>query len=307
VHDVSDEDAHALGLPGGLLGPMLFVPFRAEGVAEGVLVVANVAGAAPFSELEVDLLKLFGSQITVALGFGTARAELEEMSLLEDRERIARDLHDTVIQRLFAVGMSLEGATRLIKFEPLENRVEEAVTQLDEIIRAIRLTIFTLEDRLGPDLGIRTEVMAVVAEAADQLGFSPDVDFEGPVDASIGPEVADQLLPCLREALSNVARHAGASRVEVRLRADEAVVLQVVDDGVGLGRTGRPDDPLAGGNGLRNMALRAERLGGSMGVESRPAGGTVIDWRVPLASAAGRSTASTGAPAGASSRSPEGG
>src|SRR5262249_975090 len=158
---------------------------------------------------QVSLVELFAAQAAVALSYSQARTELERMGMLEDRERIARNLHDTVIQRLFATGMVLEGTTPLVERAEARERLRQAVDDLDETIRAIRTTIFELEEQRRAGPGLRSEVLDVVGEAASSLEFEPTVRFEGPVDATVSPEVAAQLVPTLREALSNIIRHAG--------------------------------------------------------------------------------------------------
>lgn len=263
------------------LGPAVFVPFSSEGAAKGALAVAFGEEGPDFSDSEVDLLDAFGSQSSVALGFGQARDELEQLRLLEDRERIARDLHDTVIQSLFAVGMNLEAAVRLIDSHQARDRVRQAVDQLDDVIRSIRFTIFTLEGRPERGRGVRQEILAIVEEASARLGFAPAVRLDGPVDSGISEQVADHLIPTLREALSNVVRHASASDVTVSLTVADRVVLRVEDNGVGLPAEGSAGSRHAG-KGLHNLAERAAVLGGSMSASTRPAGGTLLEWRAPL-------------------------
>jgi PAS domain S-box-containing protein len=201
----------------------------------------------------------------------------EELALVAERERIARDLHDTVIQRLFAVGLSLQGA-RMRSGEPeTTERIELAIDEIDGTIRDIRTAIFALHARRTPTAGPRDDVLATVREAARALGFEPHVEFDGLVDTVMTPPIYEHLLPTLREALSNVAKHAQATRAWVTLRVDHyAVMLRVVDNGAGL--AGGP----SGGRGLGNMAERAEALGGSFTIARNDGGGTAVEWRVPL-------------------------
>jgi signal transduction histidine kinase len=200
-----------------------------------------------------------------------------ELHTLEDHERIARDLHDIVIQQLFASGMTLQGVWSRIKDPDVAERVAAVVDDLDRTIREIRSVIFGLQSFGGARRGPRDEIMLVVADSADHLVSQPRVDFDGPVDA-IGPDVAAQLLPTLREALSNVARHARATSVEVTVSAGTDVVLRVVDDGVGIDAASN-----LSGNGIRNMVQRAQDLGGRCELHAARDGGTVLVWAVPAA------------------------
>lgn len=196
------------------------------------------------------------------------------LAVTEDRERIARDLHDSVIQRLFAAGMTLQGTLGRLQDGAARERVERAVTELDETIREIRSAIFGLQAPVDGGPGLRGELIRLVAEARPALGFSPRLQFAGPVE-SVAPEIAEQLLPSLREALANVARHASATSVRITLDVGDEVVLRVVDDGVGL------RGEVVGGHGLRNLADRAALVGGTCTVGRGDDGGTVVEWRVP--------------------------
>jgi PAS domain S-box-containing protein len=198
----------------------------------------------------------------------------QELAVTEDRERIARDLHDTVIQRLFAAGMTLQGTLARLEEGPTRERIELAVTELDETIREIRSAIFGLRTPVDGGPGLRGELVRLVAEARPALGFSPRLRFAGPVE-SIDPAIAEQLLPSLREALANVARHASATAVRITLEVGDEVVLRVVDDGVGV------SGEVVGGQGLRNLAERAALVGGTCTVGRADGGGTVVEWRAP--------------------------
>jgi PAS domain S-box-containing protein len=200
----------------------------------------------------------------------------EALALVDERERIARDLHDTVIQRLFAVGLSLQGALGASADAKLTARLESAIDEIDATIRDIRAAIFSLHARRVPTSGLRDDVMATCREVARTLGFEPHVSFDGPVDAAATDLVRQELVPTLREALSNVVRHAHATRVSVSLTiAGKEVVLTVEDNGRGIGPGAH------GGRGLGNMIERAEVLGGRCDIRDAAAGGTFIEWRVP--------------------------
>lgn len=271
------EDAFVLAPARQLdFGPGMFLPMTAEQGAIGTLVIARLAGQPVFSESDVDVARLFASSAAVVLAVGRTRAEIEALKIGSEHERIARDLHDTVIQRLFAIGMGLQSVQR--RAEGLvADRIDSAVDSLDAVIRDIRETIFDLNRPVlqGPDL--RQRVGAVTADAADQLGFRPRVTYRGPVEVAVGEEAAGHLLAVLREALSNAARHARARTVHVLVAADETeIVLQVTDDGIGI-------SPAAGsGNGRGNMADRARTLGGTFRYLEGDGSGTALEWRVPV-------------------------
>jgi len=197
--------------------------------------------------------------------------------VFEDRDRIARDLHDLVIQRLYATGMSLQGTLSMITVPDAVDRVSRSVDALDETIREIRSSIFALQARPEAGLpGLRARVLAVADEMTQMLGFPPTLQLTGRLDDDVPDDVAEHLLSTLREALSNVARHAGASKVDVAVRAGGELSLSVVDNGSGLKDTGRR-------SGLGNLEQRAASLGGFMKVERGAEGGTTLSWQVPLA------------------------
>ncbi|MCU1466901.1 MAG: histidine kinase [Actinomycetia bacterium] len=201
------------------------------------------------------------------------------LALVDDRERIARDLHDTVIQRLFAVGLSLQAAlTRMTPGEPAYDPIQLAVDEIDTTIRDIRSSIFALHTRQPLTSSLRADVLTVTREAARALGFEPSVTFDGPVDTLSTDEIREHVVATLREALSNVTKHAHATTVTLELAVDpDQLRLCVRDDGVGL------RDHVAG-SGLRNMSERAGALGGSCSITSASStGGTRVDWVIPFA------------------------
>ncbi|MEV4641892.1 GAF domain-containing sensor histidine kinase [Actinoplanes sp. NPDC049548] len=252
-------------------GPAMAAPLAGTDLPQGVLIVA---GAAVGGDDDAALLSSFSGQATLALERARAQEEREQLVVLEDRERIARDLHDVVIQRLFATGMQLQGVAPHALRPEAAKRINAAVDDLDATIRDIRRSIFELRAPVGPSL--RAELRDAVEAASDALGFRPSLDVSGPVDSAVPDDVVPELLAVLREALSNVARHARASAVRVSVRAaDGEVVIRVEDDGVGT-------DPAAARGGLVNMGERARDLGGNFEVGPGAGGGTVVTWRVPL-------------------------
>ncbi len=274
VSDVSVAGAAAVrGRP---LGPGIFVPLGQPGEVRGVLSVVAQRDALPFSPAVVQMVESFAGQAAVAVELAERRRDAERLVVFQDRDRIARDLHDLVIQRLFATGMALESAVRLIQVPEASARVRRAVDDLDATIREIRSTIFALQTS-GADgqPSLRARILEVADEAAENLSAAPSVHLSGLVDTSIPREVGEHLLAVLREGLSNAARHAQASRVEVAVDVDEDLLLRISDNGVGLPPAGRR-------SGLRNLAERAERLGGTFHASRQEGGGTVLEWQVPL-------------------------
>jgi signal transduction histidine kinase len=236
----------------------------------------------PLPAAGVEMLRTFATQAAIALELAEHRRQAERVAVFEDRDRIARDLHDLVIQRLYATGMSLQGTVSLVGSEEAASRVSRAVDALDETIREIRSSIFALQARAEVAVpGLRARVLAVADEMTPMLGFPPALQLDGKLDDDVPEEVAEHLLGALREALSNVARHAGASRVEVSIRAAHELSLAVADNGHGIGTVTRR-------SGLSNLEGRAVELGGSMQVESAAGAGTTLRWRVPLAPATGQ-------------------
>lgn len=197
----------------------------------------------------------------------------QAMAVADDRERIARDLHDTVIQRLFASGLALQAVSTRMPDEPAA-RIEGIVTDLDETIRQIRTAIFALQATGPAESGVRGHLLEVVQEAPSSLGFEPRLQFDGPIE-TMEPAIADELLATLREALSNVARHAKAKTVRVIVDVGRNVTLTVADDGIGA-----PAD-VVGGEGIANMRARAEKLGGTCELHAVEPSGTRVVWQVP--------------------------
>jgi signal transduction histidine kinase len=310
THGISDSERSRIGAPprgGGVLGliikdprplrladltahgsfsgfpahhpPMhsfLGVPIRVRDVVFGNLYLTEKRSADEFSEQDERLLSSLAAAAGVAIDNARLHQRLGELALFEDRERIARDLHDTVIQRLFAVGLSLQGLAQMVEPASASARIEIAVDELDLTIADIRSTIFALQSR--SDTGLRARVTRLVTEAREALGFLARVSFEGPIDAAAGTEVAEEAATVVREALANVIRHARATKVDVAVtNSGQEFAVSVTDDGIGIRRSAPSD-----GHGLRNMASRAERLGGSFEVRSEPGEGTVVTWRVPL-------------------------
>ena len=255
----------------------LGVPILVRGEAFGNLYLCDRRDGGSFSEVDEELVVALASAAGVAIDNARLHARVAELALMEDRERIARDLHDTVIQRLFAVGLSLQGTLHLAEKAEVVERIDSAIDDLDTTVKEIRSAIFELHAPRTTAPSVRQAVLEVVAESARTLGFDPTVHFEGPIDTAIGEALADHLLVALREALSNVARHSDASEVHVSVTTVEGQVgLEVRDDGVGF-----DPESVTPGRGLQNLAARAARLGGECIVHSQP-GGTSLRWVVPF-------------------------
>jgi len=278
VADMANYPRAGRLLPDVAFGPVLAVPLGTAGQVRGAFALYRLAGAPNFDMAMVNLTADMAVQGAVVLELAERRRDSELLSLYADRDRIGRDLHDLAIQRLFATSMSLQGAYKITQKPAVARRIAQAVSDLDDTIKVIRSTIFALhahEEDQEDAPGVRAQVMEICEQAASALGFTPSVRFTGPVEHLIGPDVAEQLVAVLREALSNAARHAGASRVDVDLTADGTqVALRISDDGVGIAPGGRR-------SGLTNLLERAQQFGGTFTAKPGDQGGSVLTWTVP--------------------------
>jgi signal transduction histidine kinase len=265
----------------GGFGSTVALPFATAERVMGVLVLLRARDAPPAPPDAIDMAKSFVNQAAMSLVLAEAQGEQERLAVYEDRDRIARDLHDLVIQRLFATGMSLQGASRVADLPPAAaERVDRAVDELDETIREIRQTIFALHEPVdGPATGTRGRALREISQSAALLGFEPAIRFVGAVDAMVPTNVADHLIAAMREALTNAAKHSQANQVNVVIAVTDGwTELVVTDNGVGV-------DPAASGrrSGLANLSARAQDLDGTCAMERvDAAGGTRLVWRVPL-------------------------
>jgi PAS domain S-box-containing protein len=263
--DVS-ADVAAIGL-----GPTLLVPMTSAERGFGMIVVARPAAATPFSDEELRAVTMFAESAAVALAYGEARAGAQRLAVLADQDRIARDLHDRVIQQLFSIGLDVQAAQRLTG-DHAADRLGRVVAGIDDTIADVRATIYDL--RPPREGSLVSEVHLLAAEAGESLGFLPTVVFQGRMETSAA--ACQQMLTVLKEALSNVVRHANASEVEVIVDIGDEVALTVADNGVGLAEMS------GAGNGIRNMTQRARALGGDLRVTSAWPTGTRLEWRAPL-------------------------
>ncbi|HEY6592987.1 MAG TPA: GAF domain-containing protein [Asanoa sp.] len=258
------------------IGPVLAVPLHGSNQIHGVLWAARLRGKPAFTADGLGMAAGFANQAAVAIELADARAEQQRAAMLDDRERIAADLHDNVIQRLFAAGLSLQSVAAQLGSGRAADRIGSTIHDLDETISQIRTSIFQLNQPPGARSStVRGRLLDVVAEVAPALGFEPAVRFAGLLENTLSDGVVEDLTAVLREALTNVARHAMARSAEVEVTSELGrLTLDVRDDGVGMGTTTRS-------SGLSNMRRRADRHGGTLKVTARSPSGTWLCWSVP--------------------------
>jgi len=258
------------------LGPAIVFPLGGPGNVRGGLTVGRHPGSMPLPRAAVELVTTFAAQAGIALELAGHRKETERLAVLEDRDRIARDLHDQVIQRIYASGMKLQGTLPLIDRPEAAERASSVVDDLDVTIKDIRTAIFRLQARGGKDQpSLRAQITQMVQEMTGALGMSSSLRLDGRLDSQIPFGIGEDLLHALREALSNAARHGQATQVEVTIKAGTELVLSVRDDGAGI--KGSPCR-----SGLDNLARRAGHHGGTLTIGPGGGGGTELQWRVPL-------------------------
>jgi signal transduction histidine kinase len=254
---------------------VMALPLKGAGSARGAILVCR-AEPKPFTEADLEMATAFTGQATLALELADARDDRQQLMLLEDRARIARELHEHVVQKLFGAGLTIQGTASLLRDPQVQVRLFDSVSTLDDAIRSIRTSIFELQD-LNPALtSVRSRVVAVLADVSPVLGFSPHLQFDGPVDATVDEAVATEVEAVLRESLTNVAKHAQARQAWVEVATNgQLLSLTVSDDGVGLG-------PSARRSGLSNLRERAERRGGHLELERSSDGGLLLRWTIPV-------------------------
>ncbi|KAA9150121.1 GAF domain-containing protein [Amycolatopsis acidicola] len=264
------------------LDSAVVVPMIVGADTLGVLLVTKFRDTAPFTDAEVDLIQDFAGHAALAVEFARAEGDRRRLAVFEDRDRIARDLHDLVIQRLFAVGLGLESLRKVTPDEQIAERVAGFVRELDRTIRDVRNSIFSLQEPAEAHAGVRSDLLRMAQDSSGMLGFEPRISFDGPLDAAVTGPVRTDLLATVREALSNVARHAEAKAVSVDVAVDSAgrrLTVRVTDDGSGPGAG--PD------GGLTSLRRRADRWNGTLTVNAGEHGGTVLAWTAELPRAEG--------------------
>jgi signal transduction histidine kinase len=285
VSDVTEDPTYTVHLSDVVpVGPVMVVPLGAATRTRGALVIGRLRGRHPFADADLEMATTFANHAAIALELADARTDQQRIVLLEDRDRIARDLHDHVIQRLFAIGLTVQSVASALGPDERANRLSRVVSDIDDTIRQTRTSIFQLRGPLGPETGtVRAQLLAVAAEVSPLLGFDPEIRFSGPIDAVVPQAVVEDLVAVLREGLSNTARHASARCVEVDVTATAAeLTMSIADDGIGIGAVERR-------SGLANLRQRAEHHGGSFVCAAGgvlPAEpdqeGTRLQWTIPL-------------------------
>lgn len=254
-------------------GPALVLPLRAADTVAGVLVALRSADEQPFSDKQLDMMAAFADQAVLAWRLATAQRQMREVEILTDRDRIARDLHDHVIQRLFAVGLTLQGAAPRARVPAVRESIYSSIDDLQEIIQEIRSAIFDLHAGPSRATGLRHRLDKVI----DQLAIPAlhtTVQYTGPLSV-VDTVLANHAEAVLREAVSNAVRHANATSLAINVSVEDDVRVEVVDDGVGI--SGDITE-----SGLRNLRQRADDAGGEFTVENMPTGGTLLRWSAPL-------------------------
>jgi signal transduction histidine kinase len=279
LHEGIGDDAGVPYVGQASLGPAMAVPLPAENGVRGSLFVLRDPGAPAFTEFDLDVAASFAGQAGLALDRADTREIRARAASLEDRDRIARDLHDHVVQRLFAAGLNIQSVCGALGPGSAADRLSDQVDEIDATIRQIRSTIFGLHATRGQTVGARAMILEVITAATATLPGPPEVSFRGPIDLLVTAGLRDEVVAVVRESLTNVGRHAAAERVEVFVSADSRKVeVEVLDDGKGL-----VEGTVL--SGLSNLRARAEALGGAFEIAARPGPGTRLHWTVPLAPA----------------------
>ena len=261
----------------GRVGPAIFVPLRVGGRATGTLMVANTKGGSRFDGRTIAMVKTFADQASVAIEYGRAQTDLRRLELMDERERIAKDLHDGIIQSLFAVGMGLQGTALKAGSPETAARIDSAVGELDRVIRDLRNYIFGLRPGILADRHLDQALRELGEDVQTRSPTKVEVEVDAELAALISSR-SHQIVQLTREALSNVTRHAEAKHAALRLeRAGKTAVLTIEDDGVGF--DARSD---AAGNGLRNMRERVTAMGGTLRLSSKAGKGTKLRFTFPV-------------------------
>jgi signal transduction histidine kinase len=260
----------------GEMGPLLVVPLTAGERTRGALTLGRLADRPALTETDLNRAAAFATQAAVTLELSDARDAHERLARAEDRERIAHDLHDHVIQELFALGMGLQALASLTDHPAQVNRIVGYIDSLDKVISTIRGTIFQMQPSHHDPAGLRARILDIATEHFPQLGYTPQLRFTGPLDLAVNEGLAADVLAVTREAISNCARHAHATRLEISIAlAHNLLTLEIIDNGRGLGTSTRS-------SGLTNMRRRAEHHHGTLTVTTPDQGGTHLVWAVHL-------------------------
>lgn len=257
-------------------GPALILPLHAGRSVVGVLTTLRPAGAVPLDAAAQSMMAAIADQAALALRLADTQRQARELDVLSDRDRIARSLHDHVIQRLFALGLSLQGTMQRAQAPDIKARLTETIDDVQAIVQDIRHSIFDLQSNIVADSSkYRRQLHGIIVDMTADSGLRTTVRLAGPVTV-LAPPLSDDVEAVLREAARNVVLHAGATTMSVELKVRDDVTIEVTDDGIGF-----PANTVRR-SGLRNLAARAEQAGGSFHIENGPSGGTVLRWSVPL-------------------------
>jgi signal transduction histidine kinase len=253
------------------IGSIIAAPLLHDQRVLAAVVVGRLAGERPFDQTDLDQLAGFAGHAGVALELDQARSDREALALLREHERIAADLHDHVIQELFALAMGLQSMVGGLQLPQQQTRVLGYVDALDDTIRRVRATIFQLNHKRA-SASLKHRLLAVLEQERPALGFAAHVEFSGPIEHTVPVHMAEEVVAVVREAVSNTARHARAHSVRVRVSVAQGLLtVEVRDDGRGIGENSRS-------SGLTNLRRRAERYGGSLELSTPPEGGTHLRW-----------------------------
>ncbi len=255
----------------------LGVPIKVRDEVYGNLYLTNKLGWSEFTFDDESLVVALALAAGIAIENAGLHKRIQQLAVYDDRDRLARDLHDNVIQRLFAAGLTLHSIAGA-EAPGTADRLKNVIRDIDDTIRQIRSTIFELGST-EIDSGIRSSILSLVRNLTPVVGFDVKVSFDGPVDTMASGELAEHLLAVIREAVTNIGRHAQATKASVSVTVKDGLCrLQVTDDGRGLDGAGATE----GGLGLANLRRRAEKLHGQFAIETREAGGTSLSWQVPI-------------------------
>jgi len=256
----------------------LGVPIKVRDEVYGNLYLSDKVGWSEFTRHDEALVEALALAAGIAIENARLHQRVREVAVYEDRDRLAQDLHDTVIQRLFSMGLSLQGMAGQAAAAGMTDRLRAVISEMDATIRQIRSSIFALT-LADSDRGVRASILSLIRDLSSVVGFAIQVSFEGPVDSAIPDPVADHLLATVREAVTNIGRHASATQASLTLSVVDGLCrLQVVDNGRGIDETGTTE----GGLGLGNLRRRAEKLSGQFVIENAAGGGTMLTWQVPV-------------------------
>jgi signal transduction histidine kinase len=255
--------------------PAVAVPLQARDRVVGVIAVARAVHDSPFDDSHLELIGDFAVHAAMALTLATARDQARELLIVADRERIAHDLHDHVIQRLFSVGMDLQGTLALARSPEIANRITRTIDIMQDTIDEIRTAIFKLSHSDGYGVGLRQRIQEAVAELTENRSIATELSISGPTTV-VGEWLADQAEAVVKEAVSNAIRHSGASTLKIQLHVADDVALDIIDNGHGIGQD------VTRRSGLANLLRRAEQVGGVCEITTPPQGGTHVRWIAPL-------------------------